>query len=157
MDPNYALSYPPDWLLADGPGQGAVTVAPKDGTMPRSDGSTAVARGVVIASLPAKAGVDLTTDDGMDAAAKAVIKHLGLTATSAVTPIAVKGRSARSVDLQGVSPVKVAGMPEIEHDWLVVFGAKDNSVRYVVFVAPEPEYLGLKPTFDAILTGFRVR
>lgn len=157
IDPDYALSYPPDWSVTDGPGQGTVTVAPKDGTMPQRDGSATVARGVMIASLPAPAGADLATDAGMDAAAAAVVKHLGLTATSAVTPIAVKGVSARSVDLQGASPVKVAGKPEIEHDWLVVFGAKDNSVRYVVFVAPEPEYLGLKPTFDAILAGFRVR
>ena len=157
IDPDYALSYPPDWSVTDGAGQGTATVTPKDGTMPKSDGGTAVARGVVISSLPAQAGVDLTTDDGMDAAAKAVIRHLGINPTSAVTPMTVGGKSARSVDMQGVSPVRTASIPEIEHDWLIVFGAKDNSVRYVVFVVPEPEYLGLKPTFDAILASFRVR
>jgi beta-barrel assembly-enhancing protease len=156
-DPAFVLSYPAEWTVYDGPGPGVQTVAPKDGMIPGSDGDTAVARGVVISSLPPQAGVDLATDAGLDTAADAVVKHLNIAVTSAVTPMTIGGQRARSVDMSGASPLKVAGIPEIEHDWLVVFGAKDGSARYIVFVVPEPEYLGLKPTFDAILAGFRVK
>ena len=42
-----------------------------------------------------------------------------------------------------------------EHDWIVAFDAGDASLRYFVFVAPQPKFEQLRPTFDKILNSLR--
>jgi hypothetical protein len=42
-----------------------------------------------------------------------------------------------------------------ECDWLVALPTHDGDLRYIVFVAPERDFLSLQPTFTAMLNSFQ--
>ncbi len=69
----------------------------------------------------------------------------GLTAGQ-VNTVTVGAATGRSVECDNPSGNNGRG----EHDWIVAF-PNSGSLRYFVFVAPTPDFAGMKPTFDAIL------
>jgi Zn-dependent protease with chaperone function len=75
----------------------------------------------------------------------------GLQPTS-VTTRKVAGQEVQSV--QSVTPRANDGRGE--HDWIVGIPTS-SGVRYFVFVAPEPDFNRLRPTFDQILDSIRLQ
>lgn len=68
------------------------------------------------------------------------------------TTTQVAGQTVQSV--QSVSPQANNGRGE--HDWIVGVPVKDG-LRYFVFVAPEPDFANLRPTFERVLQSLRLQ
>ena len=64
----------------------------------------------------------------------------------------VAGQTVQSV--QSVSPQANNGRGE--HDWIVGVPVR-NGLRYFVFVAPEPDFATMRPTFERVLGSVRVQ
>jgi hypothetical protein len=71
--------------------------------------------------------------------------------------IRVNGVAGRSVDLIGVSPLQNQGGKGRERDWLIAMKRNDGSLIYLVFIAPDPDFARLRPTFEEMLRSFRPR
>jgi len=68
------------------------------------------------------------------------------------TKIKVAGVRGRSVNMQSTSPFPDAnGQAQKEKDRLVTIPRPDNSVVFMVFVAPVADFGRLSPTFDKML------
>jgi hypothetical protein len=58
--------------------------------------------------------------------------------------------------LQSTSPFPDArGQPQKERDRLVTIPRRNNSVIFLVFVAPESDYERLSPTFETMLQSIQ--
>lgn len=75
----------------------------------------------------------------------------GMQPTS-VTTLRVAGQSVQSV--QSVSPKANNGRGE--HDWIVGVPVR-NALRYFVFVAPEPDFNTMRPTFEHMLHSIELQ
>jgi hypothetical protein len=68
---------------------------------------------------------------------------------------AVRGRG---MFLRSPSPFPDAqGQPQVERDWLVTVSQSDGSMIFMIFVAPEPDFNHLKPTFEAMVKSVQFR
>ncbi|MBV8551637.1 MAG: M48 family metalloprotease [Acidobacteriaceae bacterium] len=67
--------------------------------------------------------------------------------------ITVNGVHGRSLESENPSANNGRG----EHDWVVAFPLRDGSLRYFVFVAPTPEFVQFRPTFQRILQSLRIQ
>ncbi|MBT9331269.1 M48 family metallopeptidase [Paracidobacterium acidisoli] len=149
-DTGYSLEHPENWQVYDGPGTG-VTIAPAAGIAPGAGGDQAILCGVLVDVYQPQKGATLS------AAAEQLLAHLqqqnaGLTPAGAGTEITASGRPARSMELKNPAAAAVA-----EQDWLVAMLRKDGSLEYIVFVAPEKDFDGVRPAFERILASFRIR
>jgi len=146
----FTITYPDNWrVFRDESGNG-VTIAPPAGV---TEG--AVAYGAVINASNSRAS-------SLDEETQAVISALeqsnpGLRARGKPQPVRVNGVEGRSVDLTGESPIAPQGKPEPEHDWLVALPRPDGSVLYMVFIAPERDFSGLRPTYESMLRSLHLR
>jgi len=62
------------------------------------------------------------------------------------------------VDMIGKSPLTGSdGQPERERDWLVALPAQDGSVIYVIFIAPDQDFMNLRPTFEQMLRTLHLK
>jgi beta-barrel assembly-enhancing protease len=72
--------------------------------------------------------------------------------------IRVNGVSGKSADLIGVSPVQdQRGGKVRERDWLVTMKRNDGNLIYLIFIAPDPDFEKLRPTFEEMLRSFKLR
>jgi hypothetical protein len=44
-----------------------------------------------------------------------------------------------------------------EHDWVVGIPTGDNTLRYFVFVCPQPDFERMRPTFEHILKTIEIK
>jgi hypothetical protein len=73
-------------------------------------------------------------------------------------PITVGGKEGRSTSLRSPSPFPDAqGQPQLERDWLVTVAQSDGSMIFMIFVAPEPDFNHLKPTYEAMVKSVQFR
>ena len=64
---------------------------------------------------------------------------------------------ARKLDWAGKSAVQENGEPLKERVRLIALPGKSGVVLYLVFVAPDPDFNGLWPTFERMLNSLQVR
>ncbi len=151
-DTGFYLTYPGNWRVFDGPGNG-VTIAPGKGVRPAMDGENAVVYGAIVDVYKPKPGADLGrgTDELVETLRQG---NVGLAPTGNAADVTVDEHPAKSVELlnPGGSPAGGA-----EHDWLVALGREDGSLSYMIFVAPEKDFGAIRPTFEQILRSFRLR
>lgn len=158
----YTESYPGNWQVSQG-SQASVTIAPQGGVVGLSGGDSAVSYGVIVdaATVPSTGG-QLSTKD-FDAATQKLVASLeqgsnGLKPLGTMTNVSVNGQSGRSQEFRGMSPVNGSnGAPLREHDWLVTIWRPDGDMNYLVFVAPEQNFMALRPVFEKMLREFKVR
>ncbi len=63
-----------------------------------------------------------------------------------------------TVDMAGPSPIAGAnGQALPEHDWFVVIPTQNQTLVYLVFVSPERDWSRLRPTFQKMLSTFRLQ
>jgi Zn-dependent protease with chaperone function len=151
-DTGFSLEYPDNWQIYDGPGT-ATTVAPINGLQPGPHGESEVVYGAIVDTYSPIHGSDLAT------AANQLLGNLkagnqGLLATGEFSDLTVKGQPARTVEC---AIARGAPDGQGEHDWLVALQRNDGSLTYVVFVAPEKEFAGMKPAFERMLGSFQLR
>lgn len=138
---------PENWSTLVSQKQGdAITIAPRAGVVSNGVGYGVVVNGVTPSDK--NATIDQTTAD--------IVRRLqsggDLQVIGKTTEIAVAGVRGRSVNLQSTSPFPDAkGQSQKERDRLVTIPRSDGSVVFLVFVAPEPEFDRLVPTFDRML------
>lgn len=151
----YSLQYPSNWKLYGDSGS-IVTIAPEGGIQKGTDGQGAIAYGVVVDSFQPDPGatVDQATRQLIAQLRQANpdLKELGSTES-----VLVNNRSARSVELQNVSPLSTASNKVMERDWLVTVQRSDGTLNYLIFIAPEKDYRTLHPAFVKMLSNFHVK
>jgi Zn-dependent protease with chaperone function len=149
---DYTIGYPDNWHLS-GDSSSAVTITPANGIS-----GNAVAYGAIIN------GFQPEDPSSLDNATHELVAQLkqgnpDLREIGHDQGIKVNGVAGKSVDLVGLSPVKnQGGRAEPERDWLVTLPMSDNEhVLYVVFIAPEKDFGGLRGTFENMLRSLRLR
>jgi beta-barrel assembly-enhancing protease len=151
-DTGFSVTYPGNWRVFDGPGSGVI-LAPGAGVKPAMDGDNAVIYGAIVDVYRPKQGSDLLS--GTDQLVENLRQgNVGLAPTGTVADVTVDARPARSVELLNPGGSLAGGA---EHDWLVALGRNDGSLSYMIFVAPEKDFISLRPTFEQILHSFRLR
>ena len=148
---DFQISYPDNWQ-AYGDQSSAVTIAPQSGVS-----ENAVAYGVMISSYQPEdpnANLDQNMRDLMNSLRQS---NPDLRQIGNAESIRVNGVAGRSVDLIGVSPLQNQGGKGRERDWLIAMKRNDGSLIYLVFIAPDPDFARLRPTFEEMLRSFRPR
>jgi Zn-dependent protease with chaperone function len=149
---DFAISYPENWQVY-GDQNSAVTIAPASGVS-----QNAVAYGVMINTYQpedANVSLDQATHDLLASLRQSNpdLREIGHDES-----IRVNGVAGKSVDLIGNSPLRdQSGHPSQERDWLVAFMRQDGSLLYVVSIAPDKDFEGLRPTFEQMLKSLRLR
>jgi hypothetical protein len=140
----FTFTYPDNWAATSD--NSSVTIAPKGGAA-----NGAVAFGVVISGVQVQQGTSL--DDATTQLAAGIQKSNGSKQLGNGENFTLNGKPARSVVLQGSSPLQ----GEQERDWLVTQQRQDGTLMYVVFIAPEKDFDGLKPAFQKMLRTFKMK
>ncbi|HVT99391.1 MAG TPA: M48 family metallopeptidase [Acidobacteriaceae bacterium] len=151
---NYVLSdlglvrmvRPQNWNVIAPQQQGqSVTIAPQDGVVGAGIGYGVVVNAVTLKSI------------SIDDATAQIVRGLQ-SGGSDLQPVGkaavykVAGASGRSVILQSTSPFLDAhGQPQKEKDHLVTIPWENNTVIYMVFVAPAQDFERLRPAFQRML------
>jgi len=148
----YQISYPENWQVF-GDQTSSVTIAPSSGAS-----ENAVAYGVMINDFQpenANAGIDQATHDLLATLRQS---NPDLRAIGHDENIRVNGVTGKSIDLIGTSPLKGENGRTIgERDWLVTFRRPDGSLLYLVFIAPDKDFVSLRPAFEQMLRSLKLR
>lgn len=146
----FALEYPSNWSVMQSQNSAGVTIAPQAGVT-----QNAVAYGVIVDGFqPQSANLDQATQELI---ASLQQQNPDLKPLGSASRITVNGVQGRSIDLQGTSPILGRNGPERERDWLVTVPMSTGQVLYMVFIAPDPDFSHLRPTFQQMLRSLRVR
>ena len=150
--PGFAMDIPGNWRGDTSP-DGTVTIAPAGGA-----GDFGISYGVLVGTANTGRATALDSDSLRNATRQLVQQFTSkqsMQQTGEISNIRLGSQQGNSVELRGQSPVKDAGMALPEHDWLVTVARPDGGLNYLVFVAPERDFAGLKPAFQAMLESFR--
>ena len=143
----FQISYPDNWQVA-GDANSAVTIAPSAGVA-----QNAIAYGVIINGIRPQYGRDSLDQATQDLLSSLQQSNPGLGVASNPQDIQLNGAPGKSVYLTGASPVQ----GQRERDWLVTVQRRDNSILYLVFIAPERDFGRLAPTFEQMLRSLRIK
>ena len=141
------IAYPDNWKVMRS--QNGITIAPQAGV---SQG--AVAYGVVIGTAQDQ------NASSLDQATRDLVQSLQQSSQVQVagdmSRISINGTEGRSVNLRGQSPVQRNGQPTAERDWLVTVPNPQGGILYLIFVAPEPDFNQLQPTYEKMVKSLQV-
>jgi hypothetical protein len=146
---SFEMAYPNNWKVVKG--QSSVVIAPEAGL-----GENAIAYGVVLSGYTPQQpqSLEQTTQQVFQALAQS---NPGLRALSAKSNMSVNGLPASVVNLMGQSPLSSQdGQPVAERDVLLTLQRSDGSVLWMLFIAPEPHFNALEPTFQKMIQSLRV-
>ena len=149
-----SINRPENWQVMLPKQQGQfVTIAPQAGVT-----NGGVGYGVLLNGAPGPKG----QRPNIDEMTALIIKHLQqsneLEQVGNPQPITVAGMQGRSTVLRSPSPIQNAnGQPQPERDWLVTVPLQDGSLIFMIFVAPEADFVRLQPTYQAMLKSVQLR
>lgn len=149
------IEYPDNWQVMQDQQQSSVTIAPQAGIS-----GNAIAYGVVINGASPPNGQQMNIDQITSEVVKSIIQGngSGTKQVGSPQPISVNGVSGRSVELLSTSPIQGSnGQPLRERDWVVTVPRGDGSAVFLVFVAPEPDFSHLRPTYESMLRSLRLQ
>jgi hypothetical protein len=148
------MKYPDNWqVIGDQQQQSSVTIAPAAGVS-----GNQIAYGAVINGAAPPNGQSMN----LDQMTTEIIQNLqqgnqGMQQIGQPQTITVNGIHGRSVDLSSTSPVQGPnGQRQGERDWLVTLPRNDGSVVFLVFIAPQPDFDNLRPTYESMLRSVRL-
>ena len=150
QESGFSISAPVNWQVNSNSEMGVV-IAPPAGVS-----AGAIAYGVVVSTAQD------ANASSLDQATQDLIRNLqqsnpGLQVNGTPGTIRVNGIGGRSADLTGTSPVKEAGQPLSEHDWLVALPSSGGGLLYTIFIAPERDFAKLRPTYEKMLDSLQVK
>ncbi len=148
---NFQINKPANWLASAG-ANGSATLAPIGGS-----GTFGMVYGAVIGTAQADGVND---EDSLANATQQLAQQIsqqngGLRQVSQIQTLNLNGQIADAVELRGRSPLVQNGTTLPEHDWLIAMPSSDGDLHFIIFVAPERDFLGLRPTFVAMMNSFR--
>jgi Zn-dependent protease with chaperone function len=142
------IQRPENWpvTLPEQKGQ-FVTIAPAEG-----HAGSGLGYGVLLNGAGGARGQQPSIDEMTAALIKQIQDSNELVPLGDPEPITVGGKEGRSTFLRSPSPFPDAqGQPQLERDWLVTVPQSDGSMIFMIFVAPEPDFNHLKPTYEAMI------
>jgi len=147
----YAVSYPQNWQLS-GDANSSLTIAPSGGAA-----NGALAYGVMISGFRPKNQIkDL--DSGLrELMTDIEMANAGLRVANSPQAFALQGRAARRLDWFGISAAEEDGKPFTERVRLVAVQGKSGEILFMIFVAPDPDFQALWPTYEKIMNSFTPR
>ena len=145
----FSISAPDNWQVNNS--QTGVVIAP----------SSAVSAGAIAYGVILSTAQDANTSS-LDQAMQGLIENLqqsnpGLQVSGSVQQVRVNGVEARSVNLNGTSPVQENGRPLPEQDSLVALPGSGGGLFYLIFIAPERDFAKLRPTYEKMLDSLKVK
>jgi hypothetical protein len=149
----YAIRYPENWQIDGNAHSTSVTIYPEGGS---ANGT--LAYGMMVSGFqPKRSG-----SKELDAALRelmADIEQANPDLQIANSPLAftLHNRQARKLDWFGKSAVQENGQPLRERVRLVALMGRSNVILYLAFVAPDPDFEALWPTFERMLDSLQVR
>ena len=149
--PGYQLSHPKTWKVYETNDGVAATIAPDDGILRDSNGTPAMARGLMAGVFEVKSG-------GLQAATDQLIDDLRVSNPELNTlrgqrrETVVSGKPAESVLLEGGSAIE----GQREFVWLLT-SETPKGLFYVILVAPENEYGQLREPYQKIVQSVQFR
>jgi len=149
----FRISYPSNWEAMGDRSGGSIVIAPPAGVS-----QNAIAYGVSIDAAQAASG-----RASIDSLTSQIVQQLQQTnpdmrPVSNPQRIRVNGRDGRSLDLISSSPLQSRdGASVRERDWLVTVKRDNASALVLVFIAPEPDFDRLRPTFEEMLRSLQMQ
>jgi hypothetical protein len=148
----YTITYPDNWQVF-GSNTSSATIAPRAGVANNS-----VTYGVIID------GFQPQNSSNLDDATNELLQRLqqgnsGMRIISSGQTIRVNGMTGRSVEFVTNSGIRdTQGRTQRERDWLVTLPFSDNTVIYLVFIAPEQDFETLRSrAFEPMLRSLRLQ
>jgi predicted Zn-dependent protease len=147
----FALQYPANWQVYQN-GQASVLIAPPSGVS-----QNAIAYGVLAGGYAAA-----SQQQSLEQATEQILSALqrsnpGMRAAGNAERTNLNGAPAIRVDLMGESPVNDAnGQPLPERDVLVTAQRGDGNVIWMLFIAPQPQFDALRPTFQQMINSLQM-
>jgi hypothetical protein len=149
---SYTIRYPASWRL-DGDSTSTVTIYPEGGR--GSDGS--LEYGAMISGFSPEASASKELDTAItELIADIEQTNPDLRIHSSPQAFQLGSLAARRVEWIGKSAVHENGEPLKKRVLLFAFPGKSGVVLYAVFVAPDPDFSGLWPTFERMLNSLQV-
>lgn len=147
----FLVDYPDNWQVG-GNSPAGVSIYPDGGSL-----NGTLAYGMMISGFQPK-----TKSNELDNAVRELTTDIQMAnpdmkLANSPQAFTLNGRSARRLDWLGTSAVQQNGKNFAERVRLVAFQGKSRIVIYLVFVAPDPDFPALWPTFERMLNSIRVR
>ncbi len=146
---SFEMAYPNNWKVMKG--QSSVVIAPEAGV-----GANAIAYGVVLSGYTPQQpqSIEQTTQQVFRALEQS---NPGMRAVGAKSNMNVNGLPATVVNLVAQSPLSSQdGQAVAERDVLLTLQRNDGSVLWMLFIAPEPHFNALEPTFQKMIQSLHV-
>jgi hypothetical protein len=147
----FQVSFPSNWQ-ASGDAQSSITLYPQGGV---SGGS--IGYGVLFSGFQPARGTNTLADAMSQLVNSLQETNPGTRPVTGQMNLTIGGQAAQAVELQGTSAVVEKGKPLPERVRVIAVPSSQGIVLYMVFVAPEPDFDPLRPTFDRIAGSFRPR
>jgi len=147
----FTIGYPDHWQIGSDARDG-VSISPDGGAQ-----SGTIAYGVMISGFEPQTRSNELDDALRELTTDIQMTNPGLTLANSPQAFMLNGRPARRLDWLGSSPVREGEKPLRERVRLVAFPGKNRVVLYMVFVAPDPDFQALWPTYEKMLNSMRVR
>ena len=147
----YSLNYPANWQAFGSQGSPAVTIAPREALMQKSEGGVQVGYGVMVSYYtPDVDRLDLRRDT-QDLIRRLAQENPGMR-VQGQRQISLNGEQALETTLSARSPYE----GESETD-VVVTAARPEGLFYLSFTAPQSEWRSAGPVFQEMLSSVRFR
>lgn len=148
---NFQINAPANWQASEG-ANGSATLAPIGGS-----GTFGLVYGAVIGTAQADGVRD---EDSLANATQQLAQQIsqqngGLRQVSQLQTLNLNGHIADALELRGRSPLVQNGATLPEREWLIAMPSSDGDLHYIIFVAPERDFLGLRPIFVSMINSFR--
>ena len=151
FDGAFSLEYPSNWKPSQDQQNGSVLFAP-----PAGISQSGIAYGALISQFQPQ------NANSLDDATQQLISSLqqqnqGMRVAGKPQTVRVNGITGRSVDLLSQSPISDPnGQPMQERDWLVAIPDSNGNLVSLVFIAPERDFVQLRPTYEQMLRSFHL-
>src|SRR4051812_44473941 len=146
---SFEVAYPSNWRVMKG--QSSLVIAPEAGV-----GENAIAYGVVMSGYTPQQpqALEQTTQQVFRALEQS---NPGMRALGGKSNMSVNGMPANVVNLVAQSPLSSQdGQAVAERDVLLTLQRRDGSVLWMLFIAPEPHFNALEPTFQKMIQSLQV-
>ncbi|MFM2123823.1 MAG: hypothetical protein RL328_274 [Acidobacteriota bacterium] len=147
---SYRFNYPSNWDVLGDPNAASVTVAPKATIVQDAQGNVQVGYGFMTAYfVPQDQKPNLQRDTA------ALLQQMkganpGMTQTGNARGVKVAGQDALLTPFESGSPY--AGQKETD---MILTIARPEGLFYTVFIAPQAEWAGAQPAFDAVVSSLQ--
>jgi hypothetical protein len=148
--PNFQFNYPENWEVFGDPNSASVTIAPRSALVQDQQGNTQVAYGFITAYYFPQGGKANLQRDTAALLKQIVSGNPSMQQTGNAKSAKVAGRSVLVTPFESPSPYR--GQKELD---MILTVVNQDALFYTIFIAPDAEWKGAQPAFDAMLNSLR--